>query len=166
LAAFLTGPLFFAGFAGNAFVTALLAAAFVLVGADFFAVAACAFAAFANRQRFFVAATIRFMPSSLIRRLDFGGSDVAAETGGPDSPRIFAHRRCWASFIRFRAAEENLLRLRVVGPGVAAVSGPPESMALSSEICWSIRIFCDSKPSMAAVKISFVSLIGIGVSNE
>jgi poly(3-hydroxybutyrate) depolymerase len=57
---------------------ALLAAAFFPAGAAFFAVAVCAFAAFANRQRFLLAATIRFMPSSLIRRVDFGGSGVAA----------------------------------------------------------------------------------------
>ena len=78
-----------------------------------------------------------------------------------------AHRRRWASFIRLRAAAENFLRLPVVATGEATESvDSPESMALSSEICWSIRVFCDSKPSMAAVMISFVSLVGIGVSSE
>jgi hypothetical protein len=36
-------------------------------------------------------------------RLGFEGSG-AADGAGSDSPRIFAHRRCWASFIRPRAA--------------------------------------------------------------
>src|ERR1039457_3797912 len=58
-----------------------------------------------------------FIPSSLIRRLGFDGSGVV---DGPDPPRIFAHRRCWASFIRLRAATENCLRLRGGAPGVPA----------------------------------------------
>jgi len=52
-------------------------------------VAACAWAALANRHRFFVAALIRFLPSALIWRLGFGGSTVAGSEGS-DSPLIAA----------------------------------------------------------------------------
>jgi len=121
----------------------------------------CAFAALANRQRFFVAAIIRFMPSSLIRRLGFGGSDVARD-GGSDVTLIAAHRRCWASFMRRRAAAENFRRFLVGASGVAAGSaGPPDRMARSPLICESMCRFCSSNPRMAAVMISFVSFVGM-----
>jgi hypothetical protein len=61
---FFTGALFLVG--------AFLAAIFFVAGAVFFAVESCALAAFANRQRFLVAAMIRFIPSALIRRFAFG----------------------------------------------------------------------------------------------
>jgi hypothetical protein len=55
----------FAAFAGAIFTAAFLTVAFV-TGAFAFAASA-----FCKRQRFFVAAMILFMPSSLIRRLGF-----------------------------------------------------------------------------------------------
>jgi hypothetical protein len=88
----------------------VLAAAFfatTFFGAAFFAVDGSALAAFANRQRFFVAAMIRFIPSSLIRGLGFGAS-TAAGTDGSDSPLIAAHRFFWPAAIRRRAAAEIL----------------------------------------------------------
>ena len=89
--AFLTGALFFVAIAGAAFFTA----AFFRAGADFFATGDCALAASArfNAHRLLFAARIRFMPSALIRRLGFGGSGVAAGTGGSDSLLILAYRR-------------------------------------------------------------------------
>jgi hypothetical protein len=103
-----------------------------------------------------VAAMILFMPSALFRRFGLAGSLAA---GDPDSPLILAHRRCWASFIRRRAAAENFLRLCA---GVSAGSaGPPESMAWSSPIRESMCRFCSSKPRMAAVIISVVSFVGM-----
>jgi hypothetical protein len=127
------------------------------VAAVFFLVAGFGFAVavFFAAHRFFNAATIAALPALLSFRLGFEGS-VVADGAGPDSLRIFAHRRCWASFIRRRAAAENFLRLRVGASGVAAAVDllPPSSMVRSSAICWSIRVFCDSKPSMAALMIS------------
>ncbi|HMC60837.1 MAG TPA: hypothetical protein VKJ01_16725 [Candidatus Solibacter sp.] len=75
-AVFLNGAALLTAFAGAAF-TALLTA--VVFRALFPALAGCALAASdrTRSQRFFVAAMILFMPSSLIRRLGFGGSCVA-----------------------------------------------------------------------------------------
>lgn len=138
----------------TAFLTVFLAAVFV-------ALPVCAFAALANRQRFFVAEIIRFMPSALIRRLGFDGSDVDRD-GGSDVPLIAAHRRCWASFMCRRAAAENFRRLLVRAAGVAAVSeAPPDSTARSSPICESMCRFCSSNPRIAALMISFVSFVGM-----
>jgi hypothetical protein len=118
--------------------------------------AAAADSARFSAHRFLVAAIILFMPSALIRRFGLAGSFAA---GDPDSPLILAHRRCWASFIRRRAAAENFLRLCV---GVSArAAGPPESMAWSSPIRESMCRFCSSKPRMAAVIISLVSFVGM-----
>src|ERR1039458_8955759 len=103
-------------------------------GAGVFAAAFAA--AFCKRHRFFVAATILAMPSLLKRRFAFAG---LAGADGSDSPRILAHRRCWASFMRFRAAALIFRRLRLAGSGLAADSGePPERMARSSAIRASI----------------------------
>src|SRR5664279_5048061 len=116
-------------------------------GAGVFAAAFAA--AFCKRQRFFVAAMILAIPSLLIRRFGPVAFGIVG-TGGADSPRIFAHRRCWASFMRCRAAAENFFRLRVGASGVAAGVGfvPPSSMAWSSAIWRSILVFCDSNPVM------------------
>jgi len=113
---------FFADLAGA------LAAAFfatTLFGTIFFAVAVCALAAFTNRQRFLVAAMIRFIPSALIRRLGFGGSTLAGADGS-DAPLIAAHRFFCPSAIRRRAAAE-ILRLPGLVSVVAAASGDPPS---------------------------------------
>jgi hypothetical protein len=140
---------FFAAF----FTATFFAAAFVdafLSGAD------CAFsAALCRFQRFFVAAIIFFIPSALIFRFGFGASGVAgsgvAGAVASDVPLAAAQRLCCASFIRRRAAALNFLRLPGTDCGVAAVSaGTPDNMDLSSTICWSSFVFCDSKPSIAA----------------
>ncbi len=109
-------------------------------------------------HRFFNAATMFARPALLSVRLGFDGAVLAAGAGEADSPRILAHRSCWASFMRRRTAAERFLR-SVFGPSsVAAVSaGPPESSDRSSVICRSIRAFCASNPSMAAVTISAVN---------
>lgn len=140
------------------FAAAFLTTAFLRAGAAFFAGAFAA--AFCKRQRFFVAAMILFIPSSLIRRFGFVGSGVV---DGSDSPRIFAHRRfCdWAIF-RLTAAE-NFLRLRVGAPVAAAAwAGPPGSIARSSAILASSFSFWASIPKIAAFKISVVSF-GVGM---
>src|ERR1022692_5074210 len=74
-AAFCTATLaatFFAAFAGAVFTAASLTVAFLAATGSGFAAAAL-FAA----HRFFVAAMIRFMPSSLMRRFAFGASGAA-----------------------------------------------------------------------------------------
>ena len=70
-------------------------------------------------HRFLSASWMAFLPAAESLRLAFGGSGLACD-GGADSPRILAHRRCWASFIRRRVAAENLRRLRDVVTGPAA----------------------------------------------
>ena len=67
--------------------------------------------------------------------------------------------------MRFLAAALILRRLGVAGSDVAAVvsADPPGSSARSSAILASMRVFCASKPSMAAVMISGVSFC-VGMS--
>src|ERR1039458_10619505 len=110
------------------FLAAFLGAAFFR--AVFLALAGCAFAASAlfcaHRRR--TASWIAFLPAALSFRFGFGATGVAGADGS-DSPLMLAHRRCWASFMRCRAAAENFLRFLVGATGVAAVSpGPPDSM--------------------------------------
>src|ERR1017187_9922960 len=137
----------------------LLYRPFFLTGATFFAVAPCDFAAaLCNRQRFFVAAMILAIPSLLIRRLGFGAFGVAGNV-----PLIAAHRFFCASAIRRRVAAE---RLRVGTSGVAVSPPPPESMARSSTILPSMRVFSTSYPMMAAVMSSGSSFVGIDASIE
>src|SRR5437588_8911594 len=63
-----------------------------------------------------------------------------------------------------RRAAALTLRFRVVASGVAAPSDLlPDNIARSSPIWVSIRLFCDSKPSMAAAIISAFSF-GVGMS--
>ena len=101
------------------------------------------FAAFTAAQRFRDASAIALLPAALIFR--FGLAGTVAGFAGSDSPRIFAHRRCWASFILRRASAENFRRLgEVPAAGAAVLAGPPARRRLSSAICWSIRVFCDS----------------------
>ena len=121
-----------------------------------FAAARFAFASSArlSAQLFFVAATIRFLPSSLIRR--FGGSDPASDSAW-DCPLIAAHLFFWASAIRRRDAAETL-RLSF---GASAAGCRLFSILRSSAILESI-CFCVSNPAIAAVIIScdtFVSCV-------
>lgn len=153
--------------AGGALTAAFLTAAF-LAGADFFAAGECAFNAdFFAAQRFFKAATMFALPALLSVRFGLAGAG-AVGAGGAASPRTFAHLRCWASFMRRIAAGENFRRFRCGGASVvfvvAGLAEAPDSMARSSPIWASIRVFCVSNPSMAALTISGVSLVGISVS--
>jgi hypothetical protein len=122
---FLTGAVFFAAFFSGAFTAGLVTAAFLQT----VFLAGCAFAASArfSAHRFLVAAMIAALPAALSFRFGLAGSSVAG-AGGWDSPRILAHRRCWASFIRLRAAAENFLRLRVGASGMAAAWRRPSSI--------------------------------------
>jgi len=72
---------------GQVFVRACAAAGTVFVTAAFLAGVDYAFfaSAFANRQRFFVAATIAALPAALSLRFGLGASGVAG-TGGSDWP--------------------------------------------------------------------------------
>jgi len=139
-AAFFTGPVFFAVFAaafGAAFLTAaflttaFLTDAFFVTGAAFlavFAILACALAAFASRQRFLVAAMMRFIPSSLILGFGFGGSG-AAGAGGADGRFDSAHLFRCASAMARRPAALNFRRLGFGAcGGAAAAAEPPESI--------------------------------------
>ncbi len=140
------------------FATAVLAAVFFWVAG--FDLAA---AAFFSAHRFFNAATMFALPALLSFRFAFGASGIAG-AGDSDSPRILAHRSCWASFMRRRAAAENSRRLIVGASGVAAgvgLAGPPFNMARSSAICVSIRSFSCSKPTMAALIIWGVRFVGM-----
>jgi len=131
------------------------------LGAAFFATAGAIFfaAAFFSRHRFFKAATIAALPALLSLRF---GSGVAG-AGGSDSPLILAHLAFCAIAILRRDAAENFFRFLTGASGVAAFSaGPPGSMARSSAILVSMLVFWNSKPSMAAVMISFVSF-GVGM---
>src|ERR1035441_5760931 len=125
-----------------------------LFGKAFFTAAffAC-FAAWNAAHLLFVASEIAFLPAALILRFGFA---VAVLDGDSASPLDAAHRFRWASPMRFLAAALIFRRLPLVGSGLAAVVwvAPPESMAArSSAICVSIRSFCCSKPTMAALMI-------------
>jgi hypothetical protein len=69
-----------------------------------------------------------------------------------------AHRFLAASAMARLPAALNLRFRRGDATGAAAVSERlPDNMALSVPICSSILLFCVSKPSMAAMMISFVN---------
>ena len=99
--------------AGTVFLAAVLFFATVLF------LAAWAFSALTLAHLAFVAAIMRAIPAFEMRRLGFAGG--AAAWVGSDSPRILAHRRCWASFMRLRVAAENFLRLRGAASDVVPV---------------------------------------------
>jgi len=123
-----------------------------------FAAARFAFASSArlSAQRFFVAAMIRFMPSSLIRR--FGTSDPADDLAW-DRPLMAAHLLFWASAIRRRDAAD-ILRLSF-GTSAAACPSLWWSILRSSAILESMRFFCASNPEIAAVMISWDRFCGM-----
>src|ERR1035437_10094301 len=96
-----------------------------------------------------------FLPAALSLRFGLGAFGATGDEVFLDSAHLFR----WASPMRFRAAALIFRRLPCGPPGAAAVAvGPPGSMARSSAIWASIRSFCCSKPSTAAVMISAVSL--------
>lgn len=116
---------------------------------------AFAFAAFAALAFLRFATSFAFAAAESFR-LGFAGSGVAVS----EAPRTFAQRSRCASLIRFRAAAENTRRFRPGACSAAAFSPePPDSMARSSVILASMLAFWISKPSMAAVMISAVSLV-------
>lgn len=150
----LTGPysstltFFTAAYSVVVSAAAFLAATFLpldFLGA-FFLLAGCSgfpFAALTAAQRFLDASAIAFLPAALIFR--FGLARTVARFDDPDSPRIFAQRRCWASLILSRVSAEDFRRLGKVPSAVAAVfAGPGIRRLRSSAICWAIRVFCDS----------------------
>ena len=85
---------------------AVFAAFFAIRGT--FAVTFVAGAAFAAARfaahLFLVAAIIRFMPSSLIRRFGLAGSGVTGVDGDSGTLLDADHRFRWPSLMRFRAA--------------------------------------------------------------
>jgi hypothetical protein len=146
----------FAARAARAFARFATSAAFRAGDSFFFGAALCADFAdlWIAAHRFFVAATIAARPALLSFRLGLG-----AASGADGSVAVFdsAHRFRCASPMRFLAAALILTRLRA-GSAVVAVSvGPPASNACSSAIRALMRVFCASKPSMAAEIISGVS---------
>jgi hypothetical protein len=150
---FFTGPLLTA-IAGAVLTATLFTAAFfrgrvVLLAAAlaFAALAALALLRFATSFAFAAAESFRF---------GFGASGVT----GADTPFTAAHRFLWASAIRARAAAERVRCLLALDGGVSILlwAGIPSSTARSSAICSSSRRFWVSKPSIAAVMISEVSV--------
>ena len=117
-----------------AFLTAVFFATAFLLAAFFgVRVTAFVFAALTVAQRLRAASAIAFLPAALIFR--FGLASALIGVDGSDSPRIFAHRRCWASFILRRVSAENFRRLGAVPSGLAAfVTGLPVRRLRSSAI--------------------------------
>ena len=110
---FLTGAAVFGALAGVFFVAvfagAFFAATFFRV--VFLATDDCVFAAaFFAAHLFLRAFTMLALPVALRFRFGLAGSGEAG-AGTSDSPRVFDHRSCWASFMCRRAAAENFLRL-------------------------------------------------------
>jgi hypothetical protein len=115
-AAFLAGDiLFIAAFAGGALTAAFLTTAFFA-------------SAFFSAHLFFRAATMLALPAALSLCLALAGAGAVTGAGASVSPRTFAHRRCWASFMRRIASGENFRRF-LSGAGsvvpTAAVSVAP-----------------------------------------
>jgi len=92
--------------------------------------------------------------------LDLPGSDAAIDFAALTA----AHRRRAASPIAFLPAALSL-RLRFGGSEETALSllPPPFSICRSSAIWPSILVFCASKPAIAAMMMSFVSVRAIRV---
>jgi hypothetical protein len=109
-----------------------LGAVFLLAGCSGFP-----FAALTAAQRFLVASAIAFLPAALIFRFVLAGT--LAGFDGSDSPRIFAQRSCWASFILRRVSAESFQRFGVVPAAVAAVFAGP-SLKGEKSLAWSRTI--------------------------
>jgi hypothetical protein len=84
----------------------------------------------------------------------------AGAAAPPEFFRAAAHRCRCAAAIRLRAAAD-IFRRAFFGGGVAPSVDALVSMIRSSAILSLMRFFCSSKPVMAAVRMSVVSL-GIG----
>ena len=109
-----------------------------------------------SAQRFLVAAMIARLPAAESFRFGFGASGAAGRF--LDSAHLF---RC-AAAIAALPALLILRRLRWGNSEVAAVDWePPSSICRISAIRASIRVFCISNPSIAAVRISVVSFVGM-----
>src|ERR1017187_4212664 len=147
-------------FTGAFFATAFFVVVFLAVGGCW-ALAAVAASALTLAQRLRLASAMAFLPAALSFR--FGLAASGATGDGSDSFLASAHRFRCASPMRFLAAALIFRRLPFGAAGVTAVAvGPPWNMAWSSAIWASIRSFWDSKPSIAALMISAVSLwVGI-----
>jgi hypothetical protein len=111
--------------------------------APFFAAALCAFSNSArfSAQRSFMASMILFLPAALSLRLRCGASGVTIRKEGADCCLVAAHRFRCASAIRFRPAALIRRRLRLGGSAEADSVCLPFSIALSSLICASSRLF-------------------------
>jgi hypothetical protein len=111
-------------------------------------------AAFFSAQRFFWASAIALRPAAL--SVPFGFTGLGMVTA---SPRTFAHLRCCASRMRFKAAALNLrLVLPLLGAAAALLDPLPVNIARNSAIWASIFFLWPSKPAIAASMISFVSV--------
>ena len=95
------------------------------------------FAALTAAQRFLDTSAVALLPAALILHFDLAGAVAGAD--GSDLPRIFAHRRCWASFILRRVSAESFQRFGVVPAAVAAVFAGP-SLKGEKSLAWSRTI--------------------------
>jgi hypothetical protein len=114
-------------------------------------------AAFLAAHRFFRAATIAALPAALSLRFGFDPTAVL------DSPFDAAHRFRCASAIALRPAALSLrLTRRGASEAPTGAVRPAVNICRRSAIWASILRFCSSKPRMAAITTSFVSL-GFGI---
>ena len=102
---------------------------------------------------------IRRFPAALSLRF-FRSGEGRASDALPDWFLEAAHLFRCAAAIRRRAAAD-ILRLGLEASGVAPPAEAPFNICRSSEILASIRVFRSSKPARAAVRISFVSFVGM-----
>jgi hypothetical protein len=102
---------------------------------------------------------IRRFPDALSLRFFRAGAGSASDAL-PDWLLETAHRFRCAAAIRCLAAAD-IFRLGLEAPEVAPSVEGPFNTCRSSEILASIRFFCSSKPARAAVRISFVSFVGM-----
>jgi hypothetical protein len=114
-------------------------------------------AVFASSQRFLLASMIRLRPAALSLRLG-----AFAAVADPPAANLFAspHRLRCAAAIRPRALALMVLRFSGAEDDTVSVPGP-DRLARSSAICASMRTFWASKPSIAALMISWLSFSGM-----
>ena len=112
-----------------------------------------AFAFRSAAQRRFVAVMMARRPAALSLRFFLSGAAGASLAFFRDA----AHRLRWAAPILARAAAD-IFRFAFFGGGVAPSVDPPVRSCRRSAILALMRFFCSSKPSMAAVRMSLVSL--------
>jgi hypothetical protein len=111
-------------------------------------------------HRRLVASMIAFRPAALSLRFFRGGAAFAA---APDSFLRLAHLFRWAAAMRARAAAD-ILRCCLPAPASPFSAFVPWRRLRNSAICSSIRLFCSSKPSIAALRTSLVSFVGMSYS--